>query len=437
MTFPLDKTKYKLQDIIGRGSYASVYIAQCLTNEKLVAIKVINLQLCPIDLNQLQEEVSFWEKSKHKNMLKYYGSFIDGTSLWFLTELMEGSCYDIIHYSYKRGFKDEVLIATILSEVVNLLVYLHDNKQVHRQIRTSNIFFAKNGDVKVADFGLALGLLNEANQKKHHKKSVVGFTIYMPPEALQDGSCFTSSSDIWSLGVTAIELATGSNPYSSRQDPIEQMKMITSKNTPRLPETYSSEFKDFVSKCLEYEPENRATASELARHPFLKKATATNYIETNVLENLPSLPERFTVIFNQRKQAGSDGIPKEMKPMMFSFDEKEENETKNTVRPPSVKVGRFTVTVDNPIPETHHDNDRDPDHGMIPVGQPKNKESPDSLKKQNENLPNPNVKPLSELFTDLKYLVSRTSSLEMATMDLYDQVTSATEAVQKLKEQKK
>lgn len=159
MSFPLEKSKYKLEEIIGRSTYSSVYIGQCKTNEKLLAIKIVNLKVCPINLDKLQEEVSFWENSKHKNMLKYYGSFIDGPDLWFLTELMEGgSCYDIINYSYNKGFKDEVLIATILHEVVDLLVYLHKNNQVHRQIRSNNIFFAKNGEVKVSDFGLALSL---------------------------------------------------------------------------------------------------------------------------------------------------------------------------------------------------------------------------------------------------------------------------------------
>lgn len=434
MTFPLEKSKYKLQEIIGRGSYASVYIAQCTTNNELLAIKIINLKICPITLDKLQEEVSFWENSKHKNMLKYYGSFIDGSDLWFLTELMEGgSCYDIINYSYNRGFKDEVLIATILHEVVDLLVYLHKNNQVHKQIRSNNIFFGKNGEVKVADFGLALGVLNEANQKRRHKKSVVGFTAYMPPEALKDGSSLISSSDIWSLGVTAIELATGSNPYNANLDPLEQMKMITSKTIPNVPDNYSPEFHDFVNKCLQFEPSKRATALELSKHSFLKKASSTNYIESNVLENLPSLAHRFTVIFNQRKKAGGDGLSKDMRPMMFSFDEKEENELKGDLsRPPSVKVGRFTVTVNNPILEMHHDNEHehehDQDHGSIPI--PKNKDTTEPPKQSN-------VKPLSELFADLKSLISRTSNLEMATMDLYDQVTSVNEAVEKLKESKK
>ena len=428
MSFPLEKSKYKLQNFIGLGSYATVYIARCKTNDQLLAIKIIDLQICPINPDRLHEEVSFWEKSNHKSMLKYYGYFIDGHDLWFLTELMEGgSCYDIINYSYNRGFKDEVLIATVLHEVVDLLVYLHKNNQVHKQIRSSNIFFSKNGEVKVADFGLALETLNESNQKKHHKKSVVGFTGYMPPEALKDGSSLTSSSDIWSLGVAAIELATGSNPYNSDPDPIEQMKKITSKTIPSLPETYSSDFRDFVGKCLQFEPAKRATALELSKHPFLKKATTPNYIESNVLENLPSLAHRFSVISNQRKKSGADSLPKEMRPMMFSFDEKEENEQRSDLtRPPSVKLGRFTVTVNSPINEKRNDNDHDLDHGLIPIPISKSKDNIESPKQSN-------VKPLNELYADLKSLISRTSNLEMATMDLYDQVTSVSETVQNLK----
>lgn len=421
MSFPLDKSQYTLQDIIVHKSFSDVYIAQCLSNKQQLTIKIIKLDLCPINVDHLQEETAFWRASTNKNILQLYGMFVTDNSLWILTEFMAGgSCYDILQFSFNQGFKNEGVISTIIHDVVSCLNYMHSNGQVHKQIRSSNILISKDGEVKVANFGLATSLLEELSSDPK-KKKIVGITAYLPPEAI-NGAPLTFSSDIWSLGITAIELATGSTPYGS-VDPVEQIKLITNNSPPQLPSTFSPEFRDFVKQCLEFDADKRPSASALLNHPFLAKASSPSCIKS-IIDELPPLQQRYSIIYGKRKQKGLD-YPKDQKLMVLSLTNEDDQKVKHHS---SLKVGRFTVTVDNAIPEKHHHHhherhENDKDHRHIPPVPTKNDESTSAH--------------LTNLFKELKLLVSRTSTLEVATMDLYGEVAELADTVKSLQDQKK
>ena len=120
-----------------------------------------------------------------------------------------GSCYEIMRYNHPKGIGSESLIATILREVLKSLEYFHENRQLHRDVKAGNILINERGEVKIADFGIAANLL-EQGQRKRARFTVIGTPCYMAPEILAAGIGYTEKADIWSLGITAIELATGS-----------------------------------------------------------------------------------------------------------------------------------------------------------------------------------------------------------------------------------
>ena len=232
--FPLDISKYELGKIIGRGATSEVYCAKCLTNGKLLAMKMINLEVCPIEIENLRAEVAFWSTCRHPNVVEYYGSFVDKSILYILMEYMSGgSCYEIMRYSFPKGITKEQFIATILREVLKALEYFHENRQIHRDIKAGNILINDKGEVKLADFGIAAKLL-EQGQRKRARFTVIGTPCYMAPEILAAGLGYTEKADIWSLGILIYHLVMKRSPWASN-DVRDIWKAIKAENYPPLP----------------------------------------------------------------------------------------------------------------------------------------------------------------------------------------------------------
>ena len=127
-TFPLERSKYELLHKIGRSeskeTRAIVYLAKCIESGELVTAKLIDLDICPIEVEQIYKKYMFWATSSHKHMVEYHGSFVDGSTLWFLTEYMNGgSIADVMNFGSQSGF-DEKVVATILHGILKFLVYL-------------------------------------------------------------------------------------------------------------------------------------------------------------------------------------------------------------------------------------------------------------------------------------------------------------------------
>ena len=159
-------------------------------------------------------------------------------------------------------------IAYVCRNVLNALAYLHRNNKLHRDIKSDNVLINSKGEIKLADFGFAVGLTQEENRRK----SVVGTPFWMAPELIR-GMAYDGSVDIWSLGITALEMADGEPPYY-REPPLRALLLIHTSPSPtvRNPSKWSPLFIDFLKHCLDLEPLKRGTAEDMLKHPFIEKA---------------------------------------------------------------------------------------------------------------------------------------------------------------------
>ncbi|XP_023393994.1 serine/threonine-protein kinase 3 isoform X2 [Pteropus alecto] len=212
-------------------------------------------------------------------VVKYYGSYFKNTDLWIVMEYCgAGSVSDIIRLRNKTLTEDE--IATILKSTLKGLEYLHFMRKIHRDIKAGNILLNTEGHAKLADFGVA-GQLTDTMAKRN---TVIGTPFWMAPEVIQEIG-YNCVADIWSLGITSIEMAEGKPPYADIH-PMRAIFMIPTNPPPtfRKPELWSDDFTDFVKKCLVKNPEQRATATQLLQHPFIKNAKPVSILRDLITE---------------------------------------------------------------------------------------------------------------------------------------------------------
>jgi serine/threonine-protein kinase OSR1/STK39 len=295
-----------------------------------------------VSLEFVRQEIASWSSSQHQNVVRYYGSFVSGSRVYLLMEYCSGgSVADVIRDFFPNGFNDEATIATILRSILLALTQIHQSEQIHRDIKPSNAIIGENGVIKVADFGVAATLM-ENGQRKRARYSQIGTPSYMAPEMFHGNIGHTQKADIWSLGITAIELATGAAPYSALSM-IEIAQKLLKAPPPLLPRTmnFSMEFRDFVRNCMNFDPKKRSTADELLRHPFLEKAKGSSHIVEHLLKGLEPLGERYA------KRHGKSNIEAIVQPFSgigrcgsrieWLFEEEEK-----TVE--VLKKGRFTIS---------------------------------------------------------------------------------------------
>ncbi|KAK6155196.1 hypothetical protein DH2020_009444 [Rehmannia glutinosa] len=296
--FPLTAKDYKLYEEVGEGVSATVYRALCVPLNENVAIKVLDLEKCNNDLDGIRREVQTMILIDHPNVLRAHCSFTTGHNLWVVMPYMAaGSCLHIMKSSYPEGFEEPV-IATLLREVLKALVYLHAHGHIHRDVKAGNILIDSNGTVKLGDFGVAAGMFDTGDRQRS-RNTFVGTPCWMAPEVMQQLHGYDFKADIWSFGITALELAHGHAPFS-KYPPMKVLLMTLQNAPPGLDyerdKRFSKSFKDVVAACLVKDPKKRPSSEKLLKHPFFKNARSSDYLSRTILDGLSPLGERFRML---------------------------------------------------------------------------------------------------------------------------------------------
>ncbi|XP_055811285.1 mitogen-activated protein kinase kinase kinase 5-like isoform X2 [Solanum dulcamara] len=279
---PYVKGQWQKGKLLGRGTYGSVYEATNRETGALCAMKEVDLNpdhpTSAECIKQLEQEIRVLRQLKHQNIVQYYGSEIMEDSFCIYLEYVHpGSINKFVRDH--GGAMTESIVRNFTRHVVSGLAYLHSTKTIHRDIKGANLLVDASGIVKLADFGLAKHLSVHATDL-----SLKGSPHWMAPEVMQamlrkDANPeLACAIDIWSLGCTVIEMFTGQPPWSGL-DGVKAMFSALNKSPP-VPETLSSEGKDFLRCCFQRKPADRPTALMLLEHPFLSNTNLREHSAT-------------------------------------------------------------------------------------------------------------------------------------------------------------
>ncbi|KAE9453047.1 hypothetical protein C3L33_15046, partial [Rhododendron williamsianum] len=305
--YPLDKCSYRILDEIGRGVSAIVYKAICVPMDSaLVAIKAIDFNKSRTDFDTVRREAKTMSLLSHPNILRAHCSFMAESRLWVVMPFMSGgSLQSVMGGLYPNGLPEQC-IAAVLKEILHALCYLHGQGHLHRDIKAGNILIDSNGSVKLADFGVSTSIYESnsghgSSARRPMLTDLAGTPYWMAPEVIHSHNGYSLKADIWSFGITALELAHGRPPLSHLTPSKTLLMKITKrfrfsdyeKTKSSSSKKFSKAFRDMVGLCLDQDPSKRPGAEKLLKHSFFKNCKGTDFLVKNVLQGLSSVEQRF------------------------------------------------------------------------------------------------------------------------------------------------
>ncbi|XAR55184.1 Non-specific serine/threonine protein kinase [Bertholletia excelsa] len=309
-TYSANPHDYKLLEEVGYGASATVYRAIYLPFNEVVAVKCLDLDRCNSNLDDIRREAQTMSLIDHPNVIRAYCSFVVDRNLWVVMPFMaEGSCLHLMKIAYPDGF-EESAIGSILKETLKALEYLHQHGHIHRDVKAGNILLDSNGTVKLADFGVSACMFDKGDRQRS-RNTFVGTPCWMAPEVLQPGTGYDFKADIWSFGITALELAHGHAPFS-KYPPMKVLLMTIQHAPPGLDydrdKKFSKSFKEMVAMCLVKDQTKRPTAEKLLKHSFFKHAKPPELSVKKLFADLPPLWNRVKAL--QLKDAAQLALKK-------------------------------------------------------------------------------------------------------------------------------
>uniref|UniRef100_A0A667XNF7 non-specific serine/threonine protein kinase n=1 Tax=Myripristis murdjan TaxID=586833 RepID=A0A667XNF7_9TELE len=287
---------------LGDGAFGKVYKARNKETDALAAAKVIETK-CEEELEDYMVEIDILAKCDHRYIVKLLDAFYHDNKLWIMIEFCPGGAVDATMLELDRGLM-EPQIQVICRQMLEALDYLHGMKIIHRDLKAGNVLLMLDGDIKLADFGVSA----KNTKTLQRRDSFIGTPYWMAPEVVMcetmKDAPYDYKADIWSLGITLIELAQIEPPHHEL-NPMRVLLKIAKSEPPTLdqPHKWSQEFKDFLKKALDKNPESRPTAAQLLEHPFVSSVKSNRPLRELVAEAKAEVMEE---IEDNREEAEED-----------------------------------------------------------------------------------------------------------------------------------
>lgn len=278
---------------LGDGAFGKVYKARHKETNTLAAAKICELK-GEDDLEDFTIEIDILVECKHPNVVDLKEAFFYEGKLWMLIEFCEGGAVDTIMLDLEKPLT-EPQIRYICREICEGLRFLHSRKVIHRDLKAGNVLLTLDGDVKIADFGVSAK--NKHTLQK--RDSFIGTPYWMAPEVVlcetYRDQPYDYKADIWSLGITLIELAQ-MEPPNNEMNPMRVLLKIQKSDPPSLaqPSKWSKDFRDFLSLCLIKDPHQRPSAEDLLKHPFIANAIDKKPVKDLISEYKAEVVEEVT-----------------------------------------------------------------------------------------------------------------------------------------------